>query len=215
MRVMCTGRVDPSFILRGFSKGADGVFVGGCHLNECNYTTHGNFYALRITHLCKKLLELMGVNPERLRIEFISGGEGTRFAEIVNSFSETIRGLGPLGAEEGLDEEGLSFKFEAAMKLVPYLKLMERERFRVQYATAAEYADYFRSDEFNRLFRATLGEKLAVSQTIALLQRGPLSTAKIAEHLGLTPSDVSRHLNASSRQGLVRYDAGQKCYALT
>ena len=60
MRVMCTGRVDLSFILRAFSKGADGVFIGGCHLNECNYTTHGNFYALRITQLAKKLLERLG-----------------------------------------------------------------------------------------------------------------------------------------------------------
>jgi len=120
-----------------------------------------------------------------------------------------------LGAEEGLDEDGLRFKLEAAMKIVPYLKLMERERFRVQYATAGEYVDYFRSDEFNRLFRATIGAKLAVSQMIALLQRGPLPTAKIAELLGLPPSDVSRHLNASSRHGLVCYDAGQKCYALT
>ena len=151
MRVMCTGRIDLSFILRAFVKGVDGVFIGGCHLNECNYTTHGNFYALRITHLCKKLLELMGVHPERLRIAFISGGEGNRFAEIVNDFSETIQRLGKFGAEAGLDEDGLRFKLEAAMKLVPYIKLLERERFRVQYATEKEYADYFRSDEFNRL----------------------------------------------------------------
>ena len=215
MRVMCTGRVDPSFLLRAFSKGADGVFVGGCHLNECNYTTHGNFYALRITHLCKKIMEFIGVNPDRLRIEFISGGEGTRFAAIVNDFSEKIHELGHLGAEEELDEDGLRFKLDAAMKLVPYIKLMERERFRVQFGTEKEYADYFSSDEFDRLFRETIGEKLVMSQTISLLETGPLSTAKIAEHLGLPPGDVSRHLNASSRQGLVRYDAGQKCYALT
>ena len=113
MRVMCTGRVDLSFILRACSKGADGVFIGGCHLNECNYTTHGNFYALRMSKLCKALLARLGLDPARLSIKFISGGEGTRFAELMNEYSETIYGLGPLGKGEGLSEEEVAFKLEA------------------------------------------------------------------------------------------------------
>jgi len=215
MRVMCTGRVDLSFVFRALAKGADAVFIAGCHLNECNYTTHGNFYALRMSHICRKLMELIGLNPERLSIEFISGGEGTRFAELVNTYSRTIHDLGPLGSEDGLDAETLRFRLEAAIRLVPHIKLLERERFRVQFQTRAEYDAFFGSDEFDRLFRETIGEKLAMSQTISLLENGPLPTAEIAEHLGLPASDVSRHLNTSSRQGLVRYDSGQKCYALT
>ncbi len=97
MRVMCTGRIDLSFILRAFSRGADGVFVGGCRLNECNYTTHGNYYALRITHICRKLMERIGLDPDRLRMELISSGEGIRFAESRNEFSATVRRLGPVG----------------------------------------------------------------------------------------------------------------------
>src|SRR5512137_2171919 len=105
---MCTGRLDLSLVFRAFAKGADGVLIAGCHLNECNYITHGNFHALGMTHLAKKILEVLGVNPARLRMELISGGEGTRFVEIMNEFSETIRELGPLGAGEGMDEGTLA-----------------------------------------------------------------------------------------------------------
>ena len=215
MRVMCTGRIDPAFIFRSFSNGADGVFIGGCHLNECNYTTHGNFYALRVTKLCKKLLERLGIDPKRLRIEFISGGEGSRFAEIMNNFSEVINTLGPLGKGEGLSPEDMKFRLEAATKLIPYIKLLERERFKVQFESEAQYDEYFSSDEFNKLFDETVGEKLAISQIALLLQKKPLSTGDISEVLGLSPSEISKYMNISTRQGLVKYDESLKCYALT
>jgi len=97
---MCTGRVDLSYILRAFSRGADGVFIGGCRLNECNYITHGNFHALSMVHLCKKLMEYIGLNPDRLRIEFMSSGEGILFAEVMNDFGNKVKKLGPLGKSE-------------------------------------------------------------------------------------------------------------------
>jgi len=80
---MCSGRVDLTHIFRAFSKGADGVFVIGCHLGECNYITHGNYHALSTVHLAKKMLERVGLNPARLRIEFISGGEGMDTGKII------------------------------------------------------------------------------------------------------------------------------------
>ena len=76
---MCSGRVDLAFVLRAFSNGADGVFIGGCHLNECNYVTHGNYHALSMVRICKKIMKHIGLNPERLRIEFMSGSEANPF----------------------------------------------------------------------------------------------------------------------------------------
>ena len=70
---MCSGRVDLAHVFRAFSNGADGVFIGACHFNECNYITHGNYHALTMVSLAKKMLEHIGLNPERLRIEFMSG----------------------------------------------------------------------------------------------------------------------------------------------
>jgi F420-non-reducing hydrogenase iron-sulfur subunit len=211
---MCTGRLDLSYILRAFSNGADGVFIVGCHLNECNYITHGNFHALSTAHLCKKLMEHIGLNPERLRIQFMSGGEGILFAEVMNDFSKKIRELGPLGVSDGIDKNVLKAKLEAVTSLVPYMRLVERERLRLPFKTKEEFDTFFKSDEFNRLFKELIVDKLAISQITSLLKRKPLSTGKIAEALGLTPSEVSRHMNTSSRHGLVKYDVAQKCYAL-
>ena len=213
MRVMCTGRIDLSFILRAFSRGSDGVFIGGCRLGECNYTTHGNYYALRITHICKRLMERIGLDPERLRIEFISSGEGIRFAELMNEFSATVRRLGPIGEGEGIDPQALDFRLRAAARIVPYVKLLERERFRVQLASREEYERYFAGEEFGRLFDETVGSRLAMSQIVSLLERGPMAVGEIADALGLAPSEVSRHLGSSSRHGLIRYDEALKRYA--
>ena len=211
---MCTGRVDLSYVLRAFSKGADGVFIVGCRLNECNYITHGNFHALSMAHLGKKLMEHIGLNPERLRIEFMSGGEGILFVEVMNDFGKKVKELGPLGKGEGMDENVLKSKLEAVTKLVPYIRLVERERLRLPFKSKEEFDTFFTSDEFNRLFNELIVDKLAISQIISLLRERPLSTGKMAEMLGLTPSEVSRHMNTSSRHGLVRYDESQKCFAL-
>jgi biotin operon repressor len=108
----------------------------------------------------------------------------------------------------------LHAKLEALTTLVPYIRLVERERLRVHLKTEEEYAAFFAGDEFKRLFNDLLGDKLAISQILLLLRERPLSTAEISKSIGLTPSDVSRHMNTSSRQGLVRYDVSCKCYAL-
>jgi F420-non-reducing hydrogenase iron-sulfur subunit len=213
IRVMCSGRVDPAFILRAFSNGIDGVFIGGCWLGECHYITQGNYHALSVMHLCKKLLEQIGVSPERLRIEWVSASEGIRFAEVVTDFTRQLKELGPLGIDEGRDGNGLKLKLEAARSLVPYLKLVERERLRVHFDTEDEYNQFFTSDEVDRLFRELIADKLAISQIMLLLRERPLSTGEISETLGLSPSEVSRYLNSSVREGLVGFDESQKRFA--
>lgn len=94
IRVMCSSRVDPTFILTAFAGGVDGVFVGGCHPGECHYI-EGNFQAQKRIELVKKLLHDFGIEPERLRLEWISASEGTIFAAVIKDFTEAIRSLGP------------------------------------------------------------------------------------------------------------------------
>ena len=214
IRVMCSGRVDLEFVLRAFSNGMDGVFIGGCRLNECNYVTQGNYDALGMVLLCRKVLEHIGLNPERLRIEFMSSGEGILFTQVANDFVKKVKELGPLGKGEGIDEKGLMLKLEAATKLIPYIKLVERERLRVPTRSEEAYNEFYNSDELDRLFSELILDKLALSQITSLLRESPLSTREIAETLGLNPSEVSKYLNSSSRQGLVRFDESRKRYAL-
>lgn len=211
---MCTGRVDIAFVLRAFSNGADGVFIGGCWLGECHYVTEGNYDALFNMHFTKKLLEQVGLNPDRLRLEWISASEGTRYAEVMNDFGKTLKKLGPLGKGEGLGKRALKLKLEAVSKLIPYAKLVERERLRVRFKTEQEYKDYFASADFNRLFEELLVDKLAISQIMLLLGEKALSARDIAEGLSLEASEVSRHLSMSSRLGLIRFDEDLKRYAL-
>ena len=211
---MCTGRVDLSYPLRAFMKGADGVIIGGCWPGECHYVTEGNYDALGNMYLTRKLLEYMGINPERLRLEWISAAEGMRFAEVMNDFSAKLKELGPLGVGEGTDGGRLRVKLEAAAKLVPYMKLVERERLRVPEKSEEAYNRFYASDEVDGLFEELVVDKLAVSQILTLLAEGLLSTGQIAEVLSLSPSEVSRHIGTSSRQGLVKYDLERKCYAL-
>ena len=101
VRLMCSGRVDPSFILRAFQLGADGVLVGGCHPGDCHYQ-EGNFKALRRVLLLKRVLREFGIDERRLRLEWVSAAEGEKFAKISTDFTEEVRALGPLRLETGV-----------------------------------------------------------------------------------------------------------------
>ena len=211
---MCTGRVDLAFILRAFKNGADGVFIGGCWPGECHYVTEGNYDVLKNVHIAKKMLERIGINPDRLRLEWIAASEGMRYAEVMNDFGKRLKELGPLGKGEGIEERSLKLRLEAAYRLVPYVKLVERERIRLRFKTEEEYSAYFSSEELESLFDDLVTDNLAMSQMTLLLKEKPLSTAEIATALNLSAADVNRHIKSSSRKGLVRYDEGLKAYAL-
>ena len=94
IRVMCSGRVSPMFILEALRGGADGVLVTGCHLGDCHYLS-GNEKAIRNIQLAHSLIQLLGIEAERLRLEWISAAEGARFAELVREFTDQISQLGP------------------------------------------------------------------------------------------------------------------------
>jgi F420-non-reducing hydrogenase iron-sulfur subunit len=101
IRVMCSGRIDPAFVFEAFKDGADGVLVAGCHLpSDCHYLS-GNFKAQRRVFLTKKVLEQFGVEPERLRVEWVSASEGDRFALVMKEMVEEVRKLGPSPLKNG------------------------------------------------------------------------------------------------------------------
>jgi ferredoxin len=139
-------------VLRAFSNGMDGVFIGGCRFNECNYITHGNYDALNMVLLCRRIMEHIGLNPDRLRIEFMSSADGNYFAEIMSQFGNKVKMLGPLGVAEGLDEEELKAKLAEIRKLVPYIKMVKNEKLASRLESLEEYNQLFTKDEIDRLF---------------------------------------------------------------
>jgi coenzyme F420-reducing hydrogenase delta subunit/ferredoxin len=149
---MCAGRVDLEFVLRAFSNGVDGVFIGGCRLNECNYTTHGNYDALNMVLLCKRIMEHTGLNPERLRIGFMSSAEGAFFAEVMREFGKEVSDMGPLGGAEGIDRNELKSRLAEIRRLVPYIKVAKSEKLASRLESPQEYDELFTKDEIDKLF---------------------------------------------------------------
>jgi len=103
IRVMCSGRIDPQFILNAFAKGADGVLIGGCHPNDCHYA-EGNYKMLRRARLLHRLLADLGIEADRFRLEWISAAEGEKVKSVVNDMVTKIKALGPLGLPDRLAE---------------------------------------------------------------------------------------------------------------
>ncbi len=99
IRVMCSGRVDPGFVLDAFRRGADGVLVCGCHPGDCHYVD-GNHKCMRRIPLTKRMMKGFGIDPVRLRLEWVSASEGARFQQVVSEFTEQLRHMGPLDLKE-------------------------------------------------------------------------------------------------------------------
>lgn len=102
IRVMCSGRVDPTFVLTAFNEGADGVLICGCHPGDCHYH-EGNYKCLRRYHLLQKYLQQMGIHKDRLRLAWVSASEGKQFAELANEMTETVTALGPCKIKEVME----------------------------------------------------------------------------------------------------------------
>ncbi len=102
IRVMCSGRIEPLFVLKAFREGADGVLICGCHPGECHYH-EGNYKCLRRYHLLKKFIKQMGIDEDRLRLEWISASEGRQFADLADEMKETLQKLGPANVKETIE----------------------------------------------------------------------------------------------------------------
>jgi F420-non-reducing hydrogenase iron-sulfur subunit len=105
IRVMCSGRIDPQFVVTAFREGADGVLIGGCHPGDCHYQ-EGNYKALRRFKLLKKMVKAMGIEEDRLRLEWISASEGDRVQHVMNEMTAQLKKLGPLNLERVSIGEG-------------------------------------------------------------------------------------------------------------
>lgn len=211
---MCSGRIDLEFIITAFLKGHDGVFIGGCRLNECNYVTQGNYDALAATHICQKILGTIGLDPNRLKIQFMNASDGILLAEAINRFSRDVTEIGPLGLPEGIAPPELSFRLAAVNKLVPYIRLVERERLRVAHKSVDSYDKFFKGEEFARLYDELIASKIYSSQIVSLLKEQPRSTSDLSQSLGLNPSALSEYLGDLSMHGLVKYDTDLNSFTI-
>ncbi len=203
VRVMCSGRIDPSFVLKAFSRGADGVMVLGCHPGDCHYAT-GNYYARNRVQALRWLLELAGLNPGRLVLDWVSAGEGERFATLVSQFTEKVRALGALGQDEGLHGEELKARLTAAQSVVESEQirwLIGRQR--EMLTNENVYGEVVSEEAYNVLLESKLADEYLRCRLLLLIAHRSLSVKEIASEMGMAPRLVVPHVGALEQAGLM------------
>jgi coenzyme F420-reducing hydrogenase delta subunit len=198
IRVMCSGRVNPVFILEAFLYGSDGVLVLGCHPGDCHYLV-GNYQAEKLMNRVKKLMEVAEISPQRLYLDWVSAAEGVRFAQIVNSFIEKIRQEGSLGKDARLVQRLKAAKMTVEKERVRWLMGNERN--------LTENGDVFGEKmaypEFDTLADETIREEFFKSWLLLNLDGRPTSAKELATVLGLQVQEVFQHLVDLMEEGEV------------
>lgn len=191
---MCTGQLDVRYVLEAFLLGADAVLVVGCKLGECHYFD-GNYQAKLKVDAARSMLRRAGIEPERLRMEFLSSAEGGKFAEAVRKFVEKINSLGPSPV---LDEKRKK-RLQSSIRAIS--QAMSRTRLRAlvgKWRKVVEkgnvYGDTIDETEWRRMLDRSIDEEMTRSQILLLLEEKPRSCVELAEEIGVDPARALREL---------------------
>jgi F420-non-reducing hydrogenase iron-sulfur subunit len=205
IRVMCTGRIDPSFVLEALANGVDGIIVMGCHPGDCHYLT-GNYEAERKIKMLRKLIAPLGLT-DRLRLEWVSASEGARFAEVIRDFTNRIKVLGPSPLrKEKLDPNKLE-SIQAAKKAVEDFRLralVARERKMIEEGNV--YGEDVSQEEFDETMDDALSSEYTRNRIYLLLEKEPMSIKHLSKRLGLDNKQVLDHVVILRRRGQIAVD---------
>jgi len=197
MRTMCTGRVDPVYILKALQKGYDGVLVFGCHPGDCHYL-EGNIYAAKRIELVRYLLEISGIDRNRLHLRYVSATEGQQFAEYVTDLTKLLRELGPLNHEQmaiRLAAVGRAI-MNADLRWLIGLQRQLTERGNV-------YQEKLDPTAYDRLLKSSALEEYHRALIHEALQAGPQTVRQMAAVTGLPIFTISSRLNDLEKTSLV------------
>jgi len=198
IRVMCSGRIDPSMVLGVLAEGADGVLITGCHIGDCHYID-GNLYARRKFGLIRRLVEKAGLEPERVMLEWVSASEGQRFADVVAGFTGMIRGLGPVAGDEETRLNLLAAK--AAAEEYRLRALVGKEEKLVESGNV--YGEEVTQEEFDRIMGEAVETEYTRNKIMLILTREPMSVKELAHRTREEPRKVLRHVASLRQRGWV------------
>jgi len=204
VKVMCSARVDPDIVLEMFIQGADGVFVGGCHIGDCHYIK-GNYYAQQRMKVTKRLLAKCGFEPERLRLEWVSASEGERFAKLMTEFTAQISELGPspvAGDQPDLEKLKRLFAaknvlddFRVRSLLGKYLEFSEKGNV---------YGTKLSEEEQDAFLDSVMDDEFARINILLAASSKPVSVKELASALNLSAAKVLQHIVTLKERDLVR-----------
>jgi len=206
IRVMCSGRVDPVIVLEMFENGADGVIVMGCHPGECHYL-EGNLYAEWRIKMLKKLMACAGLEPERLRLEWVSAAEGSRFANMIKDFTNELKSLGPSPLASEKPDETILASIRAAGRAAGTSRLRTLVGREKELAEGENvYGEKVTQEEFDELMEESVKEEHLRSRIYLLTKDKSMSVKELAKHLSVDTRVVLRHIVVLRRKGLLAMD---------
>lgn len=205
IRVMCSGRVDPSFVPRAFLVGYDGVMVLGCHPGDCHYLT-GNYQAEKKIILTRKLLEMAGIGSERLLLDWVSAGEGERFSQVIRQFVEKIRGLGPFPLDQEMKGRLHAVKASLEGEKIRWMvgkgpELIEKENV---------YHEQLPKERLDAAIETTIRDELIKNRIIALVEPKPLPAAEISQTLNLKLKETLDYLVSLIGEGKIGFNPSEE-----
>jgi len=206
VRVMCSGRIDPIIPLEVFMKGADGVIILGCHPGDCHYS-EGNLYEERKIKMLKKLLALTGLEPDRLRLEWVSASEGQRFAQVVTEFTKQIGKLGPSPLSGENPNQKILENLEAAKNAASGFRLrvlVGRERELTEKSNV--YGEKIPQEEFDLSLDEAIEAEFIRRKIYLLTSAEPLPVKALAKATEKKPADVLKQIVAMRRRNMIALD---------
>lgn len=205
IRVMCSGRVDPIFILEAFLRGIDGILVLGCHLGDCHYIS-GNYEAEIKIDMLNKLLGFIGFS-ERLRLDWVSASEGNRFAQIVNEFTEKVRNLGPSPLKDKKCEAKITDELntiKSALSDIRLRVLIGRKRSITTEGNV--YDEVIPEEEFDKVLDQAIYDEYIRNKILLKIKNKSKSVPEIAKEINVEPNRILEHIICLKSRGLVDFD---------
>jgi len=203
IRLMCTGRIDPTLVVDAFIEGADGIMAVGCHFGDCHYIS-GNYQAKVKVGLASRALGYVGLNPGRVAFNQCSGAEGDRFVSLVTSFHGSISEMGPLGSAEGLPLPELKGRLETAKAALGSEKLRwVAGKFTVFESIGNMYGERFTEHEMWRTLDTIVIDEIATHGILKEMRNGAASVKDLSERLAIPLPDALKYVLALQRRGFV------------
>lgn len=206
VRVMCSSRVDPALMLEMFIHGADGVLIGGCHLGDCHYIT-GNYYTEKKFKLARKLMEKAGMDPQRLRLEWVSASEGERFSKVIEEFVNQIKNLGPNPVSGKNPDMAMLEGLFAAKNAARDFRLRSLVAREIQITEKGNvYNNLVSQEQFDTLMDSAIDEEMARQKILFLTLDKPMSVLDIASATEIPSEKVLQHIVTLKDRGVVEID---------
>jgi len=203
VRVMCSTRVSSHIVLELLKEGADGVMITGCHIGDCHYMS-GNYYTEKRVAMMKKLLELAGMDPNRVRLEWVSASEGEKFANVVTDFVNQIKELGPSPVRK---DDKLMNRLEAATEAAKYFRLKVLNGKDIKLTEKGNvYGDILDSGEFDKLMENAAEDEFLRSLILQLTKDEAFSVKELAKEIGKSTEETLEHIVSLRSKNLLALD---------